>query len=102
MCMILLLGFTRSDSARFSFLLSIPAIAGAGIFEAGTAFRQLGSSALPAIAIGTTVAAISGYVSIAWLIKWLGSHSLIGFAIYRIACGAALLAALAAGFLRRV
>ena len=102
MCMILLLGFTRSDSARFSFLLSIPAIAGAGIFEATTAFRQLGSTAIPAIAVGTTLAAISGYLSIAWLLKWLGSHSLIGFAVYRIACGAALLAALAAGFLRRV
>jgi undecaprenyl-diphosphatase len=102
MCMILLLGFSRSDSARFSFLLSIPAIAGAGIFEARTAFQQLGSSAVPAIAIGTVMAAISGYASIAWLLKWLGSHSLVGFAVYRIACGAALLSALAAGFLRRV
>ena len=102
MCMILMLGFTRSDSARFSFLLSIPAIAGAGIFEAKDAFRLLGSSAIPSIAVGTVVAAISGYASIAWLIKWLGSHSLVGFAAYRIACGAALLSALAAGFLRRV
>jgi undecaprenyl-diphosphatase len=102
MCMILLLGFSRSDSARFSFLLSIPAIAGAGIYEATTAFRQLGSGALPAIAVATTVAAISGYASIAWLLKWLSSHSLVGFAVYRIACGVALLGALAAGFLRRV
>jgi undecaprenyl-diphosphatase len=101
MCMILMLGFTRSDSARFSFLLSIPAIAGAGIFEAKDAFRQLGSSAIPAIAVGTVVSAVSGYASIAWLIKWLGSHSLVGFAVYRIACGAALLSALAAGLLRR-
>jgi undecaprenyl-diphosphatase len=102
MCMILMLGFTRSDSARFSFLLSIPAIAGAGIFEAREAFRTLGSSAIPAIAVGTVVAAVSGYASIAWLLRWLGSHSLVGFAVYRIACGVALLAALAAGFLRRV
>lgn len=102
MCMILLLGFTRSDAARFSFLLSIPAIAGAGIYEARDAFRLLGPSAIPAIAVGTTVAAVTGYASIAWFIRWLGSHSLVGFAVYRIACGAALLAALAAGFLRRV
>ncbi len=102
MCMILMLGFTRSDSARFSFLLSIPAIAGAGIFEARTAFAQLGSSAIPAIAVGTAVAAITGYASIAWFLKWLGSHSLFGFAVYRVACGAALLASVAAGFLRRV
>ena len=93
-CMILILGFTRSDAARFSFLLSIPAIAGAGIFEAKDAFRHLGREAIPALAIGTSVAAVTGYISIAWLIKWLGSHDLIGFAIYRIVAGLALLAAL--------
>lgn len=102
MCMILLLGFSRSDAARFSFLLSIPAIAGAGIFEARDAFRQLGPGAIAPIAVGATVAAITGYASIAWFIKWLGSNSLVGFAVYRIACGIALLGALAAGFLRRV
>ena len=101
-CMILMLGFTRSDSARFSFLLSIPAIAGAGLFEAKDAFRQLGTSAIPALAVGTAVAAVTGYASIAWLIRFLGTNNLLGFAIYRIACGAALLASLAAGFLRRV
>jgi undecaprenyl-diphosphatase len=101
-CMILLLGFTRSDSARFSFLLSIPAIAGAGIFEARDAFRQLGSSAIPALSVGVAAAAVTGYASIAWLIRFLASNNLVGFAIYRVACGAALLAALAAGFLRRV
>jgi len=95
-CMTLLIGFSRSDAARFSFLLSIPAIAGAGIFEARTAFTQLGRDAIPALAVGTATAAITGYLSIAWLIKWLGSHDLIGFAIYRIATGLALLAALLA------
>ena len=98
-CMILILGFTRSDAARFSFLLSIPAIAGAGIFEARDAFRHLGREAIPALAVGTSVAAITGYISIAWLIKWLGSHDLIGFAIYRIIAGLALLAALFARIL---
>lgn len=93
-CMALLLGFSRSDSARFSFLLSIPAIAGAGIFEAKDAFRVLGRDAIPALAVGTGVAAISGYMAIAWLIKWLGSHDLIGFAIYRIVAGLALIGAL--------
>jgi len=94
-CMALLLGFSRSDSARFSFLLSIPAIAGAGIFEAREAFRVLGRDALPALAVGTGVAAVSGYMAIAWLIKWLGSHDLIGFAVYRIVAGLALIGALA-------
>ncbi|HET7505987.1 MAG TPA: undecaprenyl-diphosphatase UppP [Kofleriaceae bacterium] len=95
-CMALLLGFARSDAARFSFLLSIPAIAGAGIFEARTAFAELGPRAIPALAIGTGVAAVVGYASIAWFLRWLGSHQLMGFAVYRVAVGLLLLAALAA------
>ncbi len=98
-CMALLLGFARSDAARFSFLLSIPAIAGAGIFEAREALRVLGRDALPALAVGTGVAAVSGYAAIAWILKWLGSHDLTGFAVYRIGAGLALLGALAARLL---
>ncbi|TMQ17738.1 MAG: undecaprenyl-diphosphatase [Deltaproteobacteria bacterium] len=79
-CMALLLGFTRSDAARFSFLLSI---------------RQA-LPGLPALLVATGVAAVVGYASIAWFLRWLGSHQLIGFAVYRIAAGLALLAALAA------
>jgi undecaprenyl-diphosphatase len=94
-CMALLLGFARSDSARFSFLLSIPAIAGAGILESRKAFAELGGEAIPALAVGIGVAAVVGYASIAWFLRWLGSHELIGFAVYRILAGLALLAALA-------
>jgi len=101
-CMALLLGFSRSDSARFSFLLSIPAVAGAGIFEARDALRQHGPDANPALAVGTGVAAVTGYATIAWLMRWLGSHQLVGFAIYRIIAGLALLGALAAGYLQNV
>lgn len=99
-CMALLLGFARTDAARFSFLLSIPAIAGAGIFELRTSLRELGGDAIPALAIGTGVAAVTGYATIAWLMRWLGSHQLVGFAIYRIIAGLALLGALAAKLLR--
>ncbi len=98
-CMALLLGFARSDAARFSFLLSIPAVGGAGILEAWKAIPGLGSDALPALGIGIGVAGVTGYITIAWLLRWLGTHQLMGFAIYRIACGGALLAALTRGWL---
>ena len=58
-CMALLLGFTRSDAARFSFLLSIPAIAGAGLFEARDAFRQLGRSACVVIICGISIVGLA-------------------------------------------
>ena len=93
-CMALLVGLSRSDSARFSFLLSIPAVAGAGIFELKDAMKGLGTDAIPALAVGTGVAAVTGYVSIAWLMKWLGSHDLIVFVVYRILAGLSLLGAL--------
>jgi undecaprenyl-diphosphatase len=97
--MALLLGFARTDAARFSFLLSIPAVGGAGIYEARHAFADF---TIAQLAVGTGVAAVTSYASIAWLMRWLGAHQLVGFAIYRIVCGLALLAAIAAGYLRGV
>jgi len=99
-CMALLLGFSRSDSARFSFLLSIPAVAGAGIWELRSVLAApIVGVSWQGLVVGTSVAAVSGYVSIAWLIKWLGSHDLLGFAIYRIIAGLTLLALLARGII---
>jgi undecaprenyl-diphosphatase len=98
-CMALLIGYSRADSARFSFLLSIPAVAGAAILESREAFRVLGADAIPALAVGIGVAAVVGYASIAWFLRWLGTHKLVGFAIYRIVCGLALAGAIAAGYL---
>lgn len=98
-CMALLLGFARTDAARFSFLLSIPAIGGAGLYEARGALATHGIAQL---AVGTAAAGVSSYAAIAWLMRWLGSHQLVGFAVYRIAVGIALLAAIAAGYLRGV
>jgi undecaprenyl-diphosphatase len=98
-CMALLLGFARTDAARFSFLLSIPAIAASGTYEAYSTLKVAGPGLVPAYAVGTVVALVSSYASIAWLMKFLTSHHFVGFAIYRIVCGLALLGALAAGWL---
>ena len=98
-CMALLIGYSRADSARFSFLLSIPAVLGAAVLETHEALHSLGSSAIPALAVGIGVAAVVGYASIAWFLRWLGSHKLAGFAVYRIVCGLALAGALAAGWI---
>jgi undecaprenyl-diphosphatase len=83
----LIVGMRRSDAARFSFLLGIPAIAGAGLFEFRDALDQLGSDAWLAIVIGTMAAALSGYASIAWLLRYLQRKSLAPFAVYRVGLG---------------
>jgi undecaprenyl-diphosphatase len=100
--MALLLGFGRPESARFSFLLGIPAIAGAGIFELGDALdglRQSGTAgdAVPALVVATAAAAVSGYAAIAWLIRYLGKRNLAPFAIYRVALAILLLTLCLAG-----
>lgn len=92
----LVLGSRRSAAAEFSFLLSIPAIAGAGLFELGDAADALGASAWLPIAIGTASAGISGYLSISWLLRYLRRKSLAPFALYRIVVGAAILGLVAA------
>lgn len=83
----LLLGFRRPDAARFSFLLSIPAIAGAGLFKLDDAIAQLGHDQLAPLIVGTVVAGLTGYASMAWFIRFLGTNKLRGFAFYRVALG---------------
>ncbi|MBP9085133.1 MAG: undecaprenyl-diphosphatase UppP [Kofleriaceae bacterium] len=102
-CMALIIGMQRREAARFSFLLSIPAIGGAGLLELKPALKALGpnlGAAMPALLVGTLVAAVSGYIVIAWLLRWLSSHRLTSFAVYRLFAGVALLVALALGWVQ--
>jgi undecaprenyl-diphosphatase len=93
----LLLGLTRPDAARWSFLLSVPAIAAAGVFEMKDAAAELGSQGLVPLVLATAAAAVTGYAAIAWLIAFLRTRSLLGFAIYRVLLGGSILAYLALG-----
>ncbi len=77
----LLLGFRRTDAARFSFLLSTPIILGAGIKEFP---NLLGGGLDMNIFTGTIVAAISGYLAIKYMLKYLESRSYDIFVGYRI------------------
>jgi undecaprenyl-diphosphatase len=95
----LLLGLRRPDAARFSFLLGIPAIAGSGVYELRDAMAALGGNAWLPLVIGTTTAAVSGYLSIAWLLRYLQRKSLVPFALYRVAVGIALVLLCMAGVL---
>jgi undecaprenyl-diphosphatase len=81
-------GLTREAAVRFSFLLSTPIIAGAALVKA----YELRKEGLPAnmhapFLVGILVSAVVGYAAIAWLIRYLQSHSLRAFIIYRIAAG---------------
>jgi len=79
-------GFDRVQSARFAFLLGVPAIAGAGMLEGLDLIHQGGFRA--STLVGTAVAAVVGYATIAYLIRLLGRHGLLPFAIYCLVAGA--------------
>jgi len=86
-------GLTREAAARFSFLLSIPAIGAAGLLELKEALHQLsGSNMMVNLALGTAVSAVVGYASIAFLLSYLRRHTTYVFIIYRLIVGAIVLA----------
>jgi undecaprenyl-diphosphatase len=87
-------GLTRETAARFSFLLSIPAIAGSGVLELPKAWHAVDHSIL---LVATIAALISSYATIAFLIKFLQRNSTAVFAGYRIVLGIVILALLALG-----
>jgi len=79
-------GFDRVAAARYSFLLSVPAVVLSGLFELRKVGEQ-GSPSAAATAIATLVAFVTGYAAIAWLLRYLGTHNLTIFVAYRIALG---------------
>lgn len=93
----LFMGLTRASAARFSFLLSIPSVAGAGIYEFLKSYRNLTPDMSTALITATVAAAIVGYLSIALLIKYLQTHSTNVFIIYRILLGVTILVLLRFG-----
>jgi undecaprenyl-diphosphatase len=82
----LFLGFDRVAAARYSFLLSVPAVVLSGLFELRHVGEGGGASA-GATAIATLLAFVVGYASIAFLLRYLVHHSIGIFAAYRIAVG---------------
>ena len=86
----MLLGFRRDAAARFSFLLSIPAVAAAGVFELPKLLRDHTVST-GALLTGLLVAAVSGYLSVAWLLRFLRTRTTFVFVAYRVVLGVLLL-----------
>lgn len=83
-------GLKRESAARFSFLLSIPAIAASGLLELPKALNSI-DTGWTAIAVATLVSGISGYLSIAFLLRYLQRHTTYVFVAYRIALGLVLI-----------
>ena len=96
----LLLGLTRPAAVRYSFLLAIPAVVAAGLFQLPDVFATGGPGLTPSVAqmvVATLIAFVVGYASIAWLLRYVERHSVYLFVWYRVGLGVAVLVALATG-----
>jgi undecaprenyl-diphosphatase len=94
-----ILGYEREAATRFAFLLAIPAVVGAGIFE----LREIpgGDNAygpVPTL-VATVVSFVVGYAAIAWLLRYVSTRSYTPFVLYRIGLGTLTLVLVATGVL---
>jgi undecaprenyl-diphosphatase len=86
----MLLGYTREAAARFSFLLSVPIILGAGAYKLWKTVPVLREEQewIAATIVGTVVSAVAGYLVIHWLLGWLRTRTTYLFVAWRIVAGA--------------
>jgi undecaprenyl-diphosphatase len=89
-------GFTREAAARYSFLLSVPAVVLSGLFELRKVGEGNSAGAAPT-AVATIFAFIFGYLTIAWLLRYIRTHTFEIFVVYRVIVGFAVFALAAGG-----
>ncbi|MFJ6022641.1 undecaprenyl-diphosphate phosphatase [Nocardiopsis alba] len=94
----MLLGFNRKDAAEYAFLLALPAVFGSGFYKmldiGGDEYAGWGATI-----VGTVIAGVVGFVVIAWLMKFISTHSFMPFVYYRVALGIVILALVSWGAL---
>jgi undecaprenyl-diphosphatase len=93
------LGYQREAATRYAFLLAIPAVVGAGLFELKEIPNGDNSYGWGPTIVATVVSFLIGYAAIAWLLRYVTTHSYLPFVIYRVVLGTLTLALAAAGVL---
>ena len=88
----MLLGLSRKAATDFSFYLAIPTLIGAGAYSLLKERALLSMADAPLFGVGLLFSFISAWLCIRWLLKFIATHSFVGFAYYRIAFGLVVLA----------
>ena len=98
----LFMGLDRSTAARFSFLLSVPAVVLSGLLELGSILsgEEGQDTGATALIVATVFAFLSGYAAIALLLRYLSNHTMVIFVVYRVALGALVLVLVSSGAIR--
>ncbi|MFC6089733.1 undecaprenyl-diphosphate phosphatase [Saccharothrix sp. BKS2] len=97
----LFLGLDRASAARYSFLLALPAVFGAGIFSIPDVLERAepNAASVPQMIVATIVSFVVGYATIAWLLRYVSKHSYSVFVWYRLLLGMVLMGLLSMGLI---
>ena len=87
----MLLGMSRKAATDFSFYLAIPTLVGAGVYSLFKERALLSLGDVPFFSVGLIVSFLSAWLCVRWLLRFIASHSFVGFAYYRIVFGIAVL-----------
>jgi len=93
------LGFSRVEAARFSFLLAVISVSGAGAVGVLEFLEKPSAELLTEMAIGAAVSCLAALAAMHFLMKWLVSHSFMPFVVYRVLLGIVLLVMIYGGYL---
>jgi undecaprenyl-diphosphatase len=98
----LLLGLKRPAAAKFSFLLAIPAVLLSGVFQLVGILsgEEGGDEPFGYVVVATLISFVVGYAAVAWLLRYLATHTLELFVGYRVALGTAVLVLVGAGAIK--
>jgi undecaprenyl-diphosphatase len=89
------LGFQRPDAARISFLMAMPLLAGATLLKARHLLHGLPQDEILPLAAGIVASALSSYLVVRYFMRFLRSHTLLGFGVYRLALAIAVVVVVA-------
>lgn len=95
----LFLGYDRAAATRYAFLLAIPAVVGAGLYQIPSIPGGENAYGVGPTVAATLVAFVVGYATIAWLLRWVTTRSYMPFVVYRIVLGSTVLIGLSTGTL---
>ncbi|MGO1972312.1 MAG: undecaprenyl-diphosphate phosphatase [Propionibacteriaceae bacterium] len=95
----LMMGYKREASARYAFLLAIPAVMGSGFYKLADVARDPIPPEWGPILLATVIAFVVGLAVVHWLLKWVSTHTYLPFAIYRLGLAAAVVVLLLTGVL---
>jgi undecaprenyl-diphosphatase len=87
----MLLGFNRKAATEFSFFLAIPMLFGAATYDIYKHRDLLSTADIPLFAVGLVMSWLSAWVCVKWLLRFVGKHTFVPFAWYRIAFGGLIL-----------